>query len=418
MILLATLGVLVLTSCEDEIAAPTLGRVEIHLASPTAGGINGAKVYWGDSLLVASVDRDSYSFLLPAGAQTLRLDKECSRIAPAASRAIQVEPGRGETLSWAVVSSQAIEVVSSMRGARIRLDGVDTGLITPATLGCVEPGAHRVSVSLLGASAGADSAKTVEVRDASSLVEFFLEPLPQARAGLVEVFTATFCPNCLAADAAAESLWSRRGSPDGYIGLQIHTRWGGADSLATPASIARNLLYRDLESGGIPAVVFSGGRMIRGADEIDVERIYDTYSAALDEVRSTPAAFAIHWLAGNREPGVRVTGRARVICLRDVAESEDIQVIAVTYKDGLVTRGIRGIESFRHVVREFKVLGSSRELALNHRGDWADVEMTFDLGGDRRRSGALWDEARMGLVLFLQGGQSKAVLQAAHITLP
>ena len=172
---------------------------------------------------------------------------------------IQVEPGRGATVSWEVVPSQAIEVVSTMRGARIRLDGVDTGLATPATLAASNPAPHRVSVNLLGATAGADSAKTVEVGDASSSVEFALEPLPQARTGLVEIFTATYCPNCLAADAAAESLWTRRGPQDGYIGLQVHTRWSGRDSLATPTSIARNLLYGDLEGGGIPATVFSGG---------------------------------------------------------------------------------------------------------------------------------------------------------------
>ena len=48
------------------------------------------------------------------------------------------------------VEKGAIDVSSSVPGARISLDGVDTGRITPDTLDAVNPGTHRVSVLLAG----------------------------------------------------------------------------------------------------------------------------------------------------------------------------------------------------------------------------------------------------------------------------
>jgi hypothetical protein len=416
---IAALGVLALVSCKDDIAPPTLGRVEIRLASPTSGGIMGARIYWGDSLLVASVDRDAYSFILPAGAQTFRLEQDCSQITPEESRVIQVEPGRSETFSWSIAQSQAIEVISSMPGASIRLDGVDTGLNTPATIGCVQPGTHQVSVSLLGATAGADSAKTVEVGEGGVQVSFDLLPVPQRRTALLEIFTSTYCPFCATADAAAESLWTRVGPADGYIGVQVHTFWGGADSIATPTSIARDAFYGNMQDHGLPAAVAAGTELIRGIpNNATVETVVSTYRGALDPIRASDSAVAIHWLSANRVPGERVSGRARIICLQDLPEASAVEIVALTYKDGLVTRGAHGIDSFRHVVREFQSLGNAQTMELGHRGDWVDVDMTFDVSGDRRRGGSLWDESRMGLVLFLQNTATKEILQAGHTALP
>jgi hypothetical protein len=409
----------VLASCKDNIAPPTLGRVEIRLTSPTAGGFDGTKIFLGDSLFIASVDRDRYEVSLPAGTHTLHAEKECCTALPEAARQFQIEPGRVTSLSWQIVPGQAIEVVSNMRHAKIRLDGADTGRTTPATLTCVTPGMHQVSVSLVGATAGADSMKAVEVGEASVQVSFDLSPVPQARVALMEIFTSTQCPFCETADAAAESLWARVGPSGGYIGVQVHTYWSGGDSLATPSSLARDALYGDMQDHGLPASVVAGTVFIRGIpSNAPLESVVSMFRERLDPIRTSESAVAIHWLSADRLPGERVTARARIFCLRDLPGADELEIVALTYKDGLVTRGIRGIDSFRHVVRDYQVLGNSDEMALNQRGDWADVEMTFDLGGDRRVGGALWDESRMGLVLFLQNSRSREILQAGHTPLP
>jgi hypothetical protein len=417
---------LALGSCKDEISPPTLGNVEIRLSSPTSGGTEGARIYWGDSLLVASAGQETYTFLLPAGAQVIRVEKDCSTVSPEAARSVQVEPGRGTTVSWEILPGTAIEVVSTMLGARIRLDGLDTGRTTPATLSCVTSGTHQVSVSLFGATAIGDSAKTVEVGEAGVRVEFDLEPLPQARTALLEIFTATYCPNCGPADAAAESLWTRLGPENGYIGLQSHTRWPPRpDSLSTPTTRDRNMFYGDLEANGLPVAMVAGIHKKQGAGTGNNQEIVGWYTELIDRVRFTEpgirseSAVAFHWLSSNREPGVRARGRVRVVCLQDLPEPATLMLMAASYKNALSTMGIHGVESFRHVAREYQSLGSAASLGLAHRGDWADVDLEFLLGDDRRPSGSLWSEAEMGLVVFLQAtGASKEILQAAHVRLP
>jgi hypothetical protein len=348
------------------------------------------------------------------------VEKDCSTVSPEAARNIQVEPGRGTVVSWEILPGTAIEVVSTMRGARIRLDGLDTGRTTPATLSCVASGTHRVAVSLLGATAIGDSAKTVEVSEAGVRVAFDLEPLPQARTALLEIFTATYCPNCGPADAAAESLWTRLGPENGYVGLQSHTRWPPhPDSLATPTTLVRNTFYGNLEENGLPVAMVAGIHKKQGAGTGNTEEIVGWYAELVDRVRPTPPAVAFYWLSTHREPGVRARGRVRVVCLRELVEPATLMLMAASYKNGLSTMGIHGVETFRHVVREYQALGSAASLGLAHRGDWADVDLRFPLWDDRRPGGSLWSEAEMGLVVFLQEtGASKEILQAAHVRLP
>jgi hypothetical protein len=423
VLLVGAAGLCALGSCKDEISPPTLGTVEIRLASRTSGGTEGARIYWGDSVLVASASEETYRFVLPAGTQIIRVEKDCSTVSPEAARSVEVEPGRGTTVSWEILPGTAIEVVSTMRGARIRLDGLDTGRATPATLSCIVSGTHHVSVSLLGAAAIGDSVQTVEVGEAGVRVDFDLEPLPQARTALLELFTATYCSNCSPADAAAESLWARLGPENGYISLQSHTRWPPRlDSLSTPSTLARNMFYGDLEGspgGGLPVAMVAGIHKKQGAGTGNIEEIVGSYVELVDRIRPTPPAVAFHWLSADREPGVRARGRVRVVCLQELPEPATLMLTAASYKSGLSTPAYRGLETFQHVVREYQSLGSAASLGLAHRGDWADVDLEFLLGNDRRPSGSLWSEEKMGLVVFLQStGSSKEILQAAHVRLP
>lgn len=431
VILLGAAGLCALGSCKDEISPPTLGTVEIRLASPTSGGAEGARIYWSDSVLVASTSEETYRFVLPSGIQIIRVEKDCSTISPEAARNVQVEPGRETTVSWEILPGRAIEVVSTMRGARIRLDGRDTGRSTPTTLSCVTSGTHQVSVSLFGATAIGDSMKTVEVGEAGVRVDFDLEPEPQARTALLELFTATYCPNCGPADAAAESLWTRLGPEDGYIGLQSHTRWPPRlDSLATPTTIERNMFYGDLEGspgGGLPAAMVAGIHKKHSAGAGNIEEIVGWYTELVDRIRYTdpvnripaPSPIAFHWLSAGRDPGARAYGRVRVVCVQELPEPATMMLMVAFYKSGLSTPAYHGVETFQHVVREYRSFGSAASLGLAHRGDWADVDLEFLLGNDRRPSGSLWSEKSMGLVVFLQEtGPSKEILQAAHVRLP
>jgi len=75
------------------------------------------------------------------------------------------------------VEKGAIDVSSSVPGARISLDGEDTGLVTPDTLDAVDPGTHRVSVLLSGFYPPAEQTVDV-VADQVHSLSFELAAIP------------------------------------------------------------------------------------------------------------------------------------------------------------------------------------------------------------------------------------------------
>jgi hypothetical protein len=370
-------------------------------------------------VLVASAAEESYEFILPAGTYELRAEKDCAQLAPAEVQSLTVEPGRSAEVRWEVRPGQAIEVVTSIPGASIRLDGAETGLFSPATITCVNPGELRVSVRLLGADALPDSEQTVAVADSAARVEFTFAPRAQPRTALLEIFTATFCPNCGPADAAAALLWERIGPQQGYIGLQVHTYWGGRDSIATPTSLGRNAFYGDQERLGIPAALFGGTLLHRGAGQMTTEEIADLYTTFVDSVKAMPTPVALYWLEAHRTPGVEVAGTARVMLAGGLADADTCRIWAAIYKDDLRTRGIEGPNQlFRHSVRVYQSGGTLAARGVAATGDWADVEFSWDASQDTRRSGALWSEEAMGIAVFVQNMATKEILQAAHAPLP
>ncbi len=413
--------------CQDDLTAPSSGVLEVILTSPTAGGYDETRVTMAggdasDSVLIAAATTSRHEFILPAGTVVLTAAKECARIGPEASLEVTIPRGGRAVAQWSVEPGSAIEVVSNLRGAVIRLDGAPTGRVTPATLACIEPGSHTVSVSLLGAEAapGADTIQTVIVGTEPVRAEFNLAPEIHPRTALLEIFTATYCPNCAPADAAATLLWEALGPAQGYIGLQVHTRWGGRDSLATPTTLARNALYGDQERLGIPAAIIGGTILHRGAGGLDAPAIAEIYRASVEQVKQLPSPFAFHWSAADLEPEVAATGRVRLM-LTEAATDTSLKVWAAVYKDDLRTIGIEGPnQEFRHNVREFQLLGSLGTLGLASSGDYADLEPAFALGWDRRKPvpgspiGSVWSEAHMGLVVFVQNMTTLEIFQASH----
>jgi len=424
--LTAAVGV---ASCRAELSPPTHGILEVVLTSPSSGGYAETRVTLEgagapDSVLIASATDARYEFIFPAGTVTLTATKECAHVGPSPTQELLVPPGGHAVAQWSIEPGSAIEVISTPPGASIRLDGAATGRFTPATLTCVEPGPHTVSVALLGTDAGADSVRSIQVADAPVRVEFALAPVVQSRTALLEIFTATYCPNCGPADAAAALLWETLGPAQGYIGLQIHTRWGGRDSLATISTLARNAFYGDQERLGLPAAIVGGTLLHRGAGGLDAPAIAEIYRGLVDQVTALPTPLAFHWISAGRTPEVEARGRARLMASGSLPDTS-WRVWAAVYKDDLRTIGIEGPnQEFRHNVRAFRDLGSLGSLGILAAGDYADLEPVFDLSGDRRKAvggapaGSVWSEESMGMVLFVQQMAGREHLQATHHELP
>jgi hypothetical protein len=405
-------------SCTDEIAAPTRGTVEVHLSSSLAGGFDGGRIVWGDSVLVADVEDAVYEFVLPGGAQVLSFEKPCALVTPSPEVSVDVQAGRRSVLAWSVDPGNGVEVTSSMSGAAIYLDGAATGKVTPATLDCVPPGEHTVAVALLGAAVVGGSVRTVQIEADPLSLQFELEPLPQARGAMLELFTATFCTYCGPADEAAELLW---GMPDfqtpRFAALQVHKPWPTApDVFATPSTVARDAYYNlgsiapvGVTSGLKRRVGFPSGETVSGL----AEKFREDLNYYMNE-EAGPTPVALYWLETDREPGVLASGTLRVMLLQDVGDGDDIEVWALDYKDGLETRAYPDIiGTFHQVVRTMVRGGSLTELGLTNRGDWTDVAFQFPLDEDTD-----WTEEGMGLVAFVQDISTKEVYTVRHAFLP
>ncbi len=350
----------------------------------------------------------------------MSLYKDCASVHPEPEIEVLVEAGLTTTVSWEVLPGQAIEVASSIPGAAIYLNGEETGEVTPATLGCVESGTHAVQVRLLGATAGPDSVQTVEVGDGTVSVSFDLTPLPQQRGVLLEVFTATFCPNCPVAAAAAENLYAREEiTSRGYATAKVHASWSGADVFYNEAGLLGRLDLFDGHSG-LPKTYFSGTNPMVGVGGMTIEQLTDVYAARVTSVHDCPLGHpaALYWLDVDYIPGVELTGTVRIMLLRDLSQPCAMELWVLNYKDELVTRGLHGVETFYKVVREYKSGGTLPSLGLSAPGDYRDVEVRFTLDWDVDRQGNLWPEEIMGMIAFVQDMSTLEVFQMAHTSVP
>lgn len=410
---------LTISSCKDEIASPIYGKLEIQLASPTAAGFEGGQIWLDDSLLVSSVNRSAYDFVLPVGSAQLRYEKDCANVAPNPEITIEITPGSTRSVRWDVSPSDGgLEVTSSMRGAAIILDDLPTGRITPATLECLEPGEHTVQVELFGA--GETAPKSVTVGSGVVSVDFPMEPLSQPRGAVLEVYTATNCPNCGPVDAAAESLWTQSDLVErGGFSIQFHTRWQAdtpiEDTFHTGSTLARNVFYGDQEAQGIPWRVTNGLTSARGFPQgTTIPQLVTTMRNEIEPYLNGdhgPAQIALYWTESYRNPGQSVGGTLRVVMLEDPASPHTTEVLALDYKDRLVTFVlIHGRnETFYRVVRDVQSAGTLQDLGLVARGDWIDLELVFDISWD-----TAWTEEGMGLVAMVQNLESKEIYQAVH----
>ena len=88
----------------------------------------------------------------------------------------------------------------------------------------------------------------------------------------------------------------------------------------------------------------------------------------LNGIRSATRKGWLEWLAMQR---------ADVVCVQELPEPATMMLMVAFYKSGLSTPAYHGVETFQHVVREYRSFGSAASLGLAHRGDWADVDLEF-----------------------------------------
>ncbi len=418
-----TAVLLAFVSCKDELASPTKGTVVVSLSSSAAGGIAGTQVFEGDALIWTAGEDSLRELTLSAGDHTIRVSKPCTRVEPDTVQTIRVEAGHDYTLGFRLEPRGGIEVVTEaggreIRGADVLVNGEATGLKTPATLTCVE-GSFTISVNLTGF----DPAPDTTVVAGSELIHLrrTLRPAAQRRGALLELYTATFCPNCWYSDVAAESLWTVPALVDsGFVGIQTHITWSGRDSLWTQSISVRAAQNGRPETSApfcfINAQIGNSGA---GSGENPVAQLFNQYRHDVHHYldgAGGAAELALYWRDVQLVPGDRITGTIRVVLLQDIPDTGNVVVRGVNYKDGLVTIGFKEgrlqLLRYDRVARHYQDGMTLGALHISRAGEWADMPIEFRLSGDER-----WSEASMGVVAFAErilGSQSRDVLQVVH----
>ncbi|MBZ0270350.1 hypothetical protein K8I85_19530, partial [bacterium] len=252
------LAALVLAAgCKDRIAAPTQGFLEVEV-----GEVSGVEVFLdgesqGVSRRLGPLDEGTY---------TVTVFRDGFEIAPGTPDAVDVDVSGGRTslVSFALelLGPGSIQVTATdevlggeVTGAAILVDtgtGVfmDTGLVTPATVDELPPGAVQLRLRKSGFAESASFPVTVvKFQTVDAQV-----PLPPPPAVLCEMFTYTTCSGC--PESAMELDEIRIDDPDHVYIVEWHRR-GPGWPLFHPGSLVREDYYG--HGGEAPAVVIHGG---------------------------------------------------------------------------------------------------------------------------------------------------------------
>jgi hypothetical protein len=315
--------VLVVIGCSDEFY-PTRGTLHIEIDSSSPDIMQGARVYLNGVRILEPIQDGTVELQLEPGDYRIQPVPADTCVSPDPSLiTVTVRAGYSTASSFTFLVDSGVTVTSNLEGAPILLDGKPTGKVTPATLGCVEPGSRRVELDLnCGESHGAD---VVVVEDSSHAVEILVPTLevqgnvagleilvdgeetgsrvpahlpcvspgphtvsvairgeivmgeePQQikvdipRPTVLEVVGFVFCSNCPLADEATETLVHEPEFQDNIYRLEIHLDTGGGlpDIFGNKETMTRYTHYT-FQDQRVPLMVFNGAEHIRGAEEFE-----------------------------------------------------------------------------------------------------------------------------------------------------
>lgn len=420
-VLLSILAVSMLgAGCQDDLPPPTHGLVDIVFgpALPVGGRviIDGALAFQA----AEGSPRDHVELLLASGRHEIEIQQDCVRIEPAASLEFDVAAGREQSVRFEIIEISAVlEVSSSPAGFAITLDGVPTGRATPSEFFCLEPGEHEVEVEpgeVVGFTLTGETAKTATLGSTGRetlAFEFVQEPLEQPRGVLVELFTATLCPNCAVAEDALHEIEITPTPPPEHLStVEVHLAWGGSDPFYTTEIGSRRVAYyygNDPQSA--PRCYFNGADLLEGVP--DPEQIRANYDARIQTHYGGEAPIGLYWTNVRIDDSL-LRGDLRCVAIDDLSSLGQLDLHAFYTKDSLRTRQYPNQQNdFYGVVRDY--LDEPIELpaqGVSARGSYLDRTIVFDLASDPN-----WPTPSVRLSAFVQERASREVLQVREVRL-
>ncbi|MBA3315958.1 MAG: thioredoxin family protein [Planctomycetota bacterium] len=249
------------------------------------------------------------------------------------------------------------------------------------------------------------------------------QPTGSGRASLVELFTGSTCPPCVAADVATEAVEASFPSSDAVV-LRYHVHIPGPDPLANSDSLAR-MDYYGAEVGGTPTVLIDGEKVpynIGGAYSGSPE-IYAELANSLVEVAAKPPQGSIELTANLNGENLGITANASAP--EKPADSVRLRIaIAESHIDYAARNGIKQHEM---VVREMPggaagiaavdgTFSFEQEIPLIELRDRLNSYLTSAEGPLRTSFGDRpLDLRKLTVVAFLQDDTTREILQTTIV---
>ncbi len=194
------------------------------------------------------------------------------------------------------------------------------------------------------------------------------------RVVVLEMFTGSACPPCVAADLAFDTTLDRY-PDDVVIPLAYHVHIPGPDPMTTPDSNARRLFYG---VNGVPTMQISGamaanpaGENLGGGGRNRAPEVYEKYVGLIDKALEVRSEAAVSVRATIQGTTVMVTADVSTL----PANATHLRLVVVLAEKQLMFGGENGIRSHHMVVRG--VAGDKAEgVAITAIGS---VQHTFDL---------------------------------------
>jgi hypothetical protein len=243
------------------------------------------------------------------------------------------------------------------------------------------------------------------------------------RAVLVELFTCSQEPQCVAADLAFTAL-GKTYQPTEVVLLQYHVHLPELDALANVDSMARAKYYQEALRGiGTPCILFNGKiEAPGGGDRDDARNKYSEYRGVAEQCLEKPTAYTVAVKAVRKgdtveiKAGVSTTGKA----------DDKIRLRLALVEDWVRFKAVNGILYHHRVVRAMPGGMKGFELPKKVGGD---VEASVDLDTLRADTNKHLDDyaqlfpnaerplrfRNLHVVAFVQDDASNEVLQAIDV---
>ncbi len=170
------------------------------------------------------------------------------------------------------------------------------------------------------------------------------------RVAVMELFTGTQCPPCVAADVGYDGLLKTY-APSDVIFLQYHEHIPGPDPLTTPETIARFEYYGELNEqgfGGTPSTAFNGKPAAGGGGGMaNAEMKYNQYRKLLDEALEQSTDVKIGGTA--KQEGDKVTVNVEITGMKEPKDTTKLRLVLV--EDNIRYVGSNGVRFHHNVVR-------------------------------------------------------------------